>query len=267
MPVTLKKAQESAGIHLAKSGLDTSNMPNMRVGLCLDVSGSMHHDYRDGHVQDALTHLLGLAMHMDKSQKMDVFTFENDCAQCRYPATEQNYHNFIDEHIVNDNNVPKWGGTEYAGVMHLVYQHYFPDLQHLHTKDAARAHVESGAHKKHGLFSGLFGHHHPEPAAPAPDLVAPPQTSSIHVPTLIIFMTDGEANDEGEARMAVHAGTGLPLFWAFVGLDHDSRFLRGLSQESDAEFVHLADGVRISDEQLYGNLISPKLVNWISNQK
>ncbi len=90
MAVDLHKSSEKAGIQLKKQGVDISRLPNMRVGVCLDISGSMHEEYRDGHVQDALTHLLALAMHMDKSAKIDVFIFNNDaqCCKCRPPCGE-----------------------------------------------------------------------------------------------------------------------------------------------------------------------------------
>jgi hypothetical protein len=41
MAVNLQKSSEKAGIQLKKQGVDTSRLPNMRVGVCLDISGSM----------------------------------------------------------------------------------------------------------------------------------------------------------------------------------------------------------------------------------
>lgn len=261
MPITLQKAQETAGIHLQKSGVDTASLPTIRVGLCLDVSGSMHHEYRDGHVQEAVTHLLGLANHMDKSGRMDVFTFENEASQCRYPATPDNYASYVREHILDDPSVDKWGGTDYSPVIHLAYQHYFPHLTHLHSHEAAHSHLTGrGGHSGHGFLGRLF-HRQEQEVASAP--VSAPVTQE--VPTLMLFLTDGDASDEHKARTAVHAAADLPLFWVFVGLAHNSNFLRALSDEADAEFVLLEDGVRVSDDRLYRSLITPKLVRWLQH--
>jgi len=259
MAIDLHKSVEKAGIHLQKHGVDPRMLPTVRVGVCLDVSGSMRHEYTDGHVQNALTHLLALALHMDKSGRLDVFTFENEASQCREPATEQNYHDYVRRFILDDPSVDKWGGTDYAPVIHLAYQHYYPDLTHLHTPHAARAHVESLAHHGHGILGKLFGHHHETP--PPPPAQVNPQD---HQPTLMLFLTDGECGDHSQTRHAIHAATGLPLFWAFVGLGHDSSLLRELAHETDAEFVNL-EHIRVSDDELYSALISPKLTAWLKN--
>ena len=255
MAVNLQKSSEKAGIHLKKQGVDPSRLPNMRVGVCLDISGSMEEEYQDGHVQDALTHLLGLAMHMDKSAKIDVFIFNNGAKQMPEPATPGNYEGYVDRYITDHVG----GGTDYAPVIHLAYQHYYPTLGHLHSAVSAARHVASLAHHGHGLMSRLFGHHkHNEP--PAQPVAVDPTN---HDPVLMLFLTDGDNSDKQETRHAIHAATGLPLFWSFVGLAHHSCFLEELSRETDAEFVHLEDGIRISDDDLYRQLISAKLGAWL----
>lgn len=264
MAVSLSKSHETAGIHLQKRGVDPQALPAIRVGVCLDTSGSMHGEYRDGHVQDALTHLLALAMHMDPQRRMDVFTFDDGASQCRYPITERNHQDFVREHILSDDHVSKWGGTVYGDAVHLVYRHYFPTLPHLHDHESAREHLRGLAHH-HGHGGGLFGRlfgprQEAETPPPAPRIV----NREDHTPTLILFLTDGESSDGNRAEVAVHAGAGLPLFWVFVGLAHDSRLLKDLARESDAEFILLEDGVRISDERLYGSLITPKLTAWLN---
>lgn len=263
MAIDLHKSAEKAGINLKKQGVDTSRLPPMRVGVCLDVSGSMKEEYEDGHVQNTLTHLLGLAMHMDKVGKLDVFTFENEASQCREPATQGNYADYVDRYIIDDDNVDKWGGTDYAPVIHLAYQHYYPSMTHLHTAEAAREHVKNlmgstgGALHKLG---GLFHRHHD---APAPAPAAPAPRNDVQ-PTLMLFLTDGENGDKEGTRHALHAARDLPLFWSFVGLGpaHHFQFLQEVSEELDAEFVNLSH-VRISDDELYRELISSKLTRWL----
>jgi len=256
--ISLHKSRETAGIHLQKQGLDIASLPRIRVGVCLDASGSMSDEYSDGHVQNALTHLLGLALHMTNS--LDVFVFTERAHQMPHPATEQNYEDYIDRYVAGHVG----GGTDYSPVIHRAYQHYFPVLSHLHSAESARQHVLALAHHGHGMISKLFGHHHHETPPPPPPAVNPKS----HDPVLMLFLTDGDCSwsDEEPSRHAIHAAADLPLFWSFVGLRHDSRLLRQLAEEADAEFVHLYDGVRISDDDLYRQLITPKLTNWIRQQ-
>ncbi len=258
MTIALQKAHETAGIHLQKHGIDAAALPAMRVALCLDTSGSMSREYHDGHVQKAVTHLLALAMHMDKSHRLDVFTFDHRASQCRYPATPENYEDYVQAHILGDGGVHKWGSTSYAPPLHLLYQHYFQDLTHLHSPESAADHVQRLAHHGGGLLGGLFHRRHETPP-PAPVQV----DATGRQPLLVLFLTDGDNEDKPETRQAVHAANGLPIFFSFVGLAHDSRFLEELSRETDAEFVHLEDGIRIDDTQLYAQLVSPKLVTWL----
>jgi hypothetical protein len=265
MAIDLHKTSEKAGINLKKRGVDTSRLPPMRVGVCLDVSGSMKEEYAQGHVQNALSHLLALAMHMDKTGRLDVFTFENRASQCREPATPDNYHDFVQKFILEDSRVDKWGGTEYSGVIHLAYEHYYPTMTHLHSAEAARAHMDVHP-KKEGFLRRLFHRRRPEEAAPEPAPVrsAPAANDPNTPPTLILFLTDGENTDEDATQHALHATEALPLFWSFVGLGeaHKFAFLQTIAEDLDAEFVNLSH-VRISDDELFRELISDKLTAWL----
>lgn len=252
----LEQSHATAGVHLQKRNVNPDCLPVIRTGVCLDVSGSMRHEYRDGHVQDALTHLLALAMHMDKSQRLDVFTFENDCAQCRYPATPENYENFVQEHILGDSSVPKWGGTDYLGVMQLVYQHYFG------IPSRSQASLSEETHGS-GLFGKLFHRQHSESPVQAPSPSAPAPASR---PTVVFFLTDGETENERAIERFMEDNQSLPLFWVFVGLEHQSRLLLDLGNEAEAEFILLEDGVRISDNDLYSKLITPKFSSWLKSR-
>jgi hypothetical protein len=220
----------------------------------------MSGDYRDGHVQDALSHLLAMGMQMDQTRQIDVFVFNEQGRQLPEPATAANHDDYVRRHISHHVG----GGTDYSPVIHLVYQHYYPTLTHLHTPEGALGHVASLAHHGHGLFGSLFGHHKPETPPAAPVLPNPAD----HDPVLMLFLTDGDNSDEDKepTRAAIHAASGLPLFWSFVGLNHNSRFLAKLAEEADAEFVLLEDGVRISDDDLYSQLITPKMGQFLAGQ-
>lgn len=265
MAVDLHKSTERAGINLKKQGVDAARLPPMRVGVCLDVSGSMREEYNDGHVQNTLNHLLALAMHMDKSGRLDVFTFENEASQCREPATQGNFHDYVRRYIMDDDAVDKWGGTDYAPVIHLAYSHYYPSMTHLHTAEGAREHVMKMGSSGGGLLHKLGGlfHHHPDAADSEAAASSAPVNSGVQ-PTLMLFLTDGENTDKEPTKHALHAARSLPLFWSFVGLGpaHHFQFLQEISEELDAEFVNVSH-VRISDDELYRELVSSKLTKWL----
>lgn len=250
--INLQKSEQKAGIHLKKHGLDLNNVPKMRVGICLDVSGSMQDEYTEGHVQEALGHLMGLAMHVDASQSMDVFLFHNKAAQCKHPINVNNADRYVHDEILHGGH-SLWGMTEYSPPIHLAYAHYFPDLTHLHSRSGLASH-----HEKHGFLGGLFHHH-----KAAEPVVQQPIN---HDPVLMLFLTDGACDDAEETMAALEASKSLPLFWAFVGIGHNSSLLREFSEEADAEFVNL-EHIRVDDDAIFQAVITPKLVNWLSNVK
>lgn len=256
--INLQKSEQKAGIHLQKHGLDPAQCPKMRVGICLDVSGSMQDEYQDGHVQEALGHLMGLAMHVDASKQMDVFLFHNKAAQCRHPIRSDNAESYVNDEILHGGH-SLWYGTEYSPVIHLAYQHYYPNLTALHSRDALIDH-----HEKHGGFMHhLLHRHHDEQH----EQTSAPVDTATQDPVLMLFLTDGECDAEDKAHTirALEAGKSLPLFWAFVGLGHNSRLLREFAEESDAEFVNL-EHIRVSDDAIFSAVITPKLVSWLKQR-
>ncbi|MEA3641728.1 MAG: VWA domain-containing protein [Lamprobacter sp.] len=73
---------KTARLSLEKQGLQGLCA---RVGLVLDVSGSMYHQYDNGRVQELLDRVLPLALHFDDDGSLDVWAFADrsrrlDCA-------------------------------------------------------------------------------------------------------------------------------------------------------------------------------------------
>lgn len=249
--INLQKSQEKAGIHLQKQGIDMDRLPNIRVGICLDVSGSMHGEFHHGHVQEALGHLMGLAMHLDKQDSaMEVFLFDDSAHQIR-AISPANAETYVENEILHHHGI--WNGTSYAPVIHKVYQHYHPDKQHLHSAAAVTEH--------HSLLGGLFHRKKHQPSQEVPANV----DTTVESPVLILFLTDGECNDHRHTQEALHASANLNIFWAFVGISHDSSLLREFAEESDAEFVAL-EHIRVSDDEIFQSVVTPKFAEWLKRQ-
>lgn len=251
MSVDLHKKAEKAGIVLKKQGV--GNPPRLRVGLMMDISGSMRHLYNNGTVQEALNHVLGLAMAFDPSHHLDVFVFDDQYAQLPVPATPENYHDYVKRQILTEDEIPKFGTTRYAGVIHQFQDHYFgEDPEHFEHRRGR------GENSGGGFFSRLF--HGRKPAAAR--LVADPAWAQI--PVLGLLFTDGDNSDHRASEIAIQRSAPYPVFWSLVGIGEQSfRFIKQMDREfQDAEFVDL-ENIHLSDEQLYAELVSPKLVQWL----
>ena len=246
MAVDLHKKAERAGIVLKKQGI--ASPPRLRVGLMMDISGSMHSLYEEGVVQEVLNHVLGLAMAFDPSHKLDVFVFDHQYAQLPDPATPDNFHDYVRRKILTEDKIPKFGTTKYAGVIHAFQDHYFGHDP---------AHQEHLQHKP-GLLSRLF-HHGQEAAVKIDPAIA-------KIPVLGLLITDGDNEDHRQSEVAIRRSADFPVFWSLVGVgDHEFRFLKQIDGEfDDSEFIDL-EHLNISDEQLYSELVSPKLVRWLKS--
>ena len=244
MAVDLHKKAERAGIVLKKQGI--ASPPRLRVGLMMDISGSMRSLYEEGVVQEVLNHVLGLAMAFDPSHRLDVFVFDHQYAQLPDPATPDNFHDYVRRKILTEDEIPKFGTTKYAGVIHSFQDHYFGHDP---------AHQEHLQHKP-GLLSRLF-HHGQEGAVKVDPNIA-------KIPVLGLLITDGDNEDHRQSEVAIRRSADFPVFWSLVGVgDHEFRFLKQIDREfDDSEFIDL-EHLNISDEQLYSELVSPKLVRWL----
>ena len=91
------------------------------------------------------------------------------------------------------------------------------------------------------------------------------QQSGATDPALVVFETDGQAGDEGQAAEALKRFSPMRIFWQFVGFgEHASREFRFLRKLDDLRgrrvdnagfFGTLNQGQGLTDEQLYDNLV------------
>lgn len=88
-----------------------------------------------------------------------------------------------------------------------------------------------------------------------------------NLPSLILFITDGENWDAGAATIQITASSYVPIFWQFIGISdggHSAsnfRFLKKLDEMDgryvdNANFFQLNDLLEISDNDLYQRLLA-----------
>ena len=234
--IDLKK---KSSIILEKKGL--KKPPPCRIGLALDVSGSMRDEYEGGLVQNTVDRMLAYASHFDDNGEMEVWTFDHRASEA--PVVSLADHaDYVQKSIVNNSSIAKWGVTEYGDVCRMMIDFYF-----------------KGKRKKSfgTALMGLFGK---KKAEPPPDMTSP---------TMILFITDGENEDPAKALKVFEESQQYNVYWQLVGVSNDSqfKFIKMVAEKFDhAGFVHLPN-LKINDEQMYDALITDEVVSWLKRNQ
>lgn len=94
-----------------------------RVGLVLDISGSMRNLYKNGTVQQVVERILAVASQFDDDGSLDVWVYDNEFS--RLPAaTEKTFMNYVDQYILKNDAVHKFGRNNEPIVMEDVINKY-----------------------------------------------------------------------------------------------------------------------------------------------
>lgn len=94
-----------------------------RVALCLDISGSMQGNYLAGKVQRFAERVLGLAMHFDADQAVDVFLCGHD-AHVAGAMKSGEHHGWVSQ-MLERHALEQ--GTRYGRAIETIRKFYFPD--------------------------------------------------------------------------------------------------------------------------------------------
>ncbi|MGG3798887.1 vWA domain-containing protein [Metabacillus fastidiosus] len=121
--ITLRKS--TASIVLEKKNLKNVTA---RVGLVLDISGSMRKLYREGIVQEVVERILAVASQFDDDGSLDVWVYDNEFS--RLPAvTEKDFKDYVDRNILNNDSIHKFGRNNEPLVMEDVIRKYTEEEQ------------------------------------------------------------------------------------------------------------------------------------------
>lgn len=94
-----------------------------RVGLVLDISGSMRHLYDDGTVQEVVERILAVACKFDDNGSLDVWVYDNEFSRLA-PATEADFDNYVQKEIIRNRHIHKFGYNDEPPVMKDVIRKY-----------------------------------------------------------------------------------------------------------------------------------------------
>lgn len=228
MAISLDKRAEKVGIQLAKRGI--TQVPKVRVGAALDVSGSARGFYQNGVMQETLERLMGVALKFDDNGELDMWAF-SDRFKDLPTANANNAARYLRENLDKAGSV-LWGATEYGGVLQNMIETYFPK----ETK---------------GMFGGLFG--------------GGSKANSKLDPAMVLFVTDGSNSDRTAAARILREAVGKPVYFMMVGVGPESYFdfIKEMADElPNVGFLNL-NSLDISDDDLYEQLVSGEFADWV----
>ncbi|MGF1935052.1 MAG: VWA domain-containing protein [Nostoc sp. ChiQUE02] len=217
-------------IVLKKKGI---NNVVARVALVLDISGSMTNQYNSGAIQAFLERIVPVASRLDDDGKLNIWFFGSTFKRTRI-VTESNVDGYIQKEC---------GETKRAL---LVFK--MPSLM-----------LELGGGNNESLVIR--------------DVIKKyTQEEASKLPTLIVFLSDGGVTDEQGIKKAIVDAAKYPIFWQFVGLAGSNY---GILEKLDnmngriidnANFFHVDDLIKITDEQLYERLLN-EFPTWIKEAR
>jgi uncharacterized protein with von Willebrand factor type A (vWA) domain len=237
MAIDLNKRIEKVKIVLEKKQLVNIKA---QVGVAFDISGSMHGTYRAGVVQDVAERILAIACQFDDNQNLDSWSFDNGYNSLK-SITLHNYATYINDEILQNDKVSKWGGTNFAPLMNSIISEYFPST------------VVSVGVKK--LF-GLFG------KGETVQVTSNPKTTD---PSYVIIITDGANGDEQDTIKLIESSSVNNVYWQFVGIgDERFTFLNRIADKyKNVGFIQIKDIASEMDEDLYAKLLNDEFCNWV----
>lgn len=88
-------------------------------------------------------------------------------------------------------------------------------------------------------------------------------------PTLAIFITDGENDDESAAEKIIKETQSENIYWLLMGIGHANfRFIEKLGEKyPNAGFVPITDISAIDDDDLYSAMLNEELATWFQKFK
>lgn len=94
-----------------------------RVGIVLDITGSMRSLYSRGVVQEVVERILAVACKFDDNGSLDVWVYDTEFSRLP-PVTERDFGSYVFTHILNNEAIHKFGRNNEPPVIEDVIQKY-----------------------------------------------------------------------------------------------------------------------------------------------
>jgi hypothetical protein len=261
MTISLEKTFEQKApelLSLAKKAsisLSKLNLTNIcaEVAFVLDASGSMHRQYKDGHVQQILNRVFPLAVSFDDNQSFETWAFAQHQTQLS-SVTFDNYKHFVNK---DNHGWEKW----------------MEQLDYHHNNEPAvmRAIIEyyTGL-KAPSLSKGSTGFLGFGKKPSNQHSFAPIQKPKI--PVWVLFISDGGVAHNEDIEFLMHWSSTLPIFWQFIGIGGNNYGALEKLDTMEGRFIDNANFFSIdslnsmSEGDLYNSMIQ-EFPSWIKLAK
>ena len=229
--------------------LEKKSLPSVRAQVVdvLDVSGSARPLFNSGAMQKAVQTILPVALNFDDNGEIDVYTFATGSEMVTHielNATAENFENYVQKNILDNNKVPKWGCTDYAPVMEQILE----DFGFYETK-----------------ISGGFFSKKKETVLKA--------NSKSGDPVIVFFKTDG-ANADHRATKGLFQkmqDAGVQLYTLFIGIGPRSSFgniVEYGDKFDNVGFLSVADLDKMAgSDNVYDLLLPDELMTWLKQRR
>lgn len=231
----IEKEVEKVRFVLEKQGID--HVVRARVGMNLDVSGSMQDLYKQGVVQRVVERILPLGLACDDDGEIDVWGFSQDAALACV-ATRENFKNIVEQEMMDgDLDGVLWQGTRYAPVIQANLDYY--------------ARADSPVRN---FFRALVGRAVEKP-----------------LPVINFFLTDGENSDSAETlKLFEHIEQNdVQIYYMLIGLGSPKyKFLREAAKRfPNVGFLSVNDLKKfLASDTFYAELLPPELCTWLKHE-
>lgn len=233
--------------------LEKFETPNVKAAIAanLDISGSTEKLYQSGAMQAAFQRIMPIAVNFDDNGEIDVWAF-NGGSDFDYAGTASrgNYAGFVQQEILNNRSVRKWGSTDYAPVMRANLRHF--------------GYLREQEVKASGL-KGLLG-------GSSQQTVLCPNPNSAY-PTLVYHVTDGEnsSGDRAAVRelLASCEQAGVPIYFHMIGIGNPRSFdfIEEIAdQYGNVGFVNVSNVMHLADgaDEVYELLLPAEMRGWFA---
>jgi stress response protein SCP2 len=231
----------------ASIALEKNSLSNVRAkaAFVIDASGSMHHQYERGQVQETLNRVFPLGVHFDDDEELETWAF----ALKSQRLSNINFSNYKDYVKTEAGGWKKWMSSLNAGynnepaVIIDVIEHFTGMTAPQFTPGK----------------SGFFGFGKKDATVAVSSVYAPAIES--RTPIFIIFISDGGVAHDEHIEYLIKWSSTLPIFWQFVGIGGSGY---GALQRLDelqgrhvdnANFFAIDDLASISESELYDRMM------------
>lgn len=120
---TIDLQKKSVRIVLEKKNLAAVTA---RVGLVLDITGSMRTLYKNGTVQKVVERILAIASQFDDDGMLDVWVYDHEFSRLK-PVTERDFDGYVNRIILENDLIHKFGRNDEPPVMKDVIKKYIDE--------------------------------------------------------------------------------------------------------------------------------------------